>query len=71
MSLIGAISMNSIVGLVATSHATALTHGRPMRRLIQYVANVNTPPASGTIQNIGTDRRSRARSPINIGSPGA
>src|SRR5881628_1370798 len=52
-SLIGAISMNSIAGLVATSHAApSPTHGRPMRRPIQYVANVSAPPASGTIQKI-------------------
>src|SRR5256712_7594893 len=52
-SLIGAISMNSIAGLVATSHAApSPTHGRPMRRPIQDVANVSAPPASGTIQKI-------------------
>src|SRR5262245_37866529 len=52
-SLIGAISMNSIVGLVATSDAAASpTHGRRRRHPIKYVANVSTPPASGTIQKI-------------------
>src|SRR5438876_4134040 len=52
-SLIGAMTMNSSAGLVATIHAAAsATAGRPSCRPIMYVAKTNTPPQMGTTQNI-------------------
>ena len=71
-SLIGAISMNSTVGLVATIHAAARpTTGLPIRRPMTYVANTSTPPHSGTTQNIAHCPATALNAAMSNGSPGA
>src|SRR3954452_10271550 len=69
-SLIGATSMNSIAGLVATSHAAARpTAGRSMRQPIAYVASTSAPPHNGTTQNIAHDPNATRAAAISSGSP--
>ena len=70
-SFIGAISMKSIAGLVATIHAAAMpTTGLPMRWPIAYVANTSTPPQIGTTQNIAHWPAIALKPAMSSGSPG-
>ena len=70
-SLIGAISMNSSVGLVATIHAAATpTAGLPIRRPIAYVASTSTPPQIGTTQNMPHAPATAEKAAISSGRPG-
>ena len=63
--------MNSMAALVATIHAASTpTHGRRIRRPIQYVAKTSAPPESGTTENNPHCPAIAFPAAIRIGSPG-